>query len=71
MVIYYWPSGNWVYAWEAVRDRVDLTGSKALNIDDAHRMNLTTQEVNICIEAVNEAESRSRELRNRFGREVQ
>lgn len=57
MVIYVWPDGYWLYEW-AVEDNASLTRlatpHKKIDLDKHLDYDLTVDEINACIEALDE-----------------
>lgn len=57
MVIYVWPDGYWLYEW-AVEDNASLTRlatpHKKIDLDNHLDHDLTVDEINACIEALDE-----------------
>ena len=56
MVIYIYPNGSWQFSWE--RSFPLPSGTKIVDIDRWDEYDLTDEELNLCIEAVEYAESR-------------
>lgn len=59
MVIYLWPEGHWAYEWDkvAIAALSRLYGpARTIDLDRNTEYNLSKEELESCLEAINEAD---------------